>query len=72
MRVSYQFCTSVLVVEGREARERPETACSVAAAHFVSAIHFTAAVQRSFSAVVLIKDDLILSCKGRELMLQRT
>ncbi len=39
---------------------------------FVSAIHFTAAVQRTFSAVKLIKDDFTLSCKGRELTLQRS
>ncbi len=37
---------------------------------FVSAIHFTAAVQCNFSAVGLIKDYLILSCKGRELTVQ--
>ncbi len=39
---------------------------------FVSPIHFTAAVQRSVSAVGLISDDLISSCKGRELTLQRS
>ncbi len=39
---------------------------------FVSSIHFAAAVQRNFSAVALIKDDLILVCKGRELTLQRS
>ncbi len=39
---------------------------------FLSAIHFTAAVQGNFSIVGLIKDDLILSYKGRELTLQHS
>ncbi len=39
---------------------------------FVFAIHFTAAVQHNFSAVGLIKDDLILSCKGSKLTSQRS
>ncbi len=38
---------------------------------FVSVIAFTAAVQRCLSVVGLIQDDLISSCKGRELTLQR-
>ncbi len=39
---------------------------------FVSAIHFPAAVHHNFSTVGLIKDDLILSCKGRKPTLQRS
>ncbi len=39
---------------------------------FVSAVHFPAAAQRDFSAVGLMKDDLILWCEGRELTLPRS
>ncbi len=39
---------------------------------FVSVIHFPAAAQRDSSVVRLIKDDLILWCKGRELTLLRS
>ncbi len=72
------------VSEGRETRDSTKCYCCSLCVYllfvklcllvhrFVSAIHFTAAVQHNLSAVRLIKDDLTLSCKGRELTLQRS